>query len=72
MARIQSTRKARFKAACARAGITQGRFAANEGVDRSHLFKVLRDERESIRLTAKVDAFIESVERQVVQKSQAA
>lgn len=72
MARIQSTRKARFKAACARAGITQGQFAANEGVDRSHLFKVLRDERESTRLTAKVDAFIEAVESQVQRKANAA
>lgn len=72
MPRIQSTRKARFKAACARAGISQGQWATDNEVERSHLFKVLNNSRESIRLTEKIDAFIASVEQQVIRKAQAA
>jgi transcriptional regulator with XRE-family HTH domain len=52
------TRKQRFKAALAYAGMTQKQFCEAAEVTKTHLHAVLNGERESPPLTAKVDAFI--------------
>jgi hypothetical protein len=54
-------RSARFKAALALAGVTVDEFVAQHEIDvtPSHLYAVLRGDRESATLLEKVDAFIE-------------
>jgi len=67
MPRIKRTRKARFTSALALTGMTQGDWARRVGeVSRVFLNRVLNEREESARLTAKIDAFIESVEAQAV------
>lgn len=63
MQRIGSTRKARFKAALALAGISQAVWAAAHDVTPGHLSMVISEvqPRESGRLTAEIDEFIEKV-----------
>lgn len=51
-------RKRRFVAALALAGMRQSDFAARHDIDPGHLSKVLNGERDSLRLIAKVEAFI--------------
>lgn len=64
MARISKTRKARFKAALALAGMKQVDFLEeNGGITRQHLNAVLSKKRQSEALTEKVDAFIAKIER---------
>jgi hypothetical protein len=70
MRKLKANRKARFKAALALTGMTQQQWAEREKVTRQHLGAVLRDDRESGSLIAKVDAFIAEVAQQ--QKSLAA
>jgi hypothetical protein len=53
------TRRAEFKAAIALARTTVEKWCAENGVTTGHLYQVLREERESPPLIAKVDAFIE-------------
>lgn len=67
MPRIHSTRRARFKAACARAGITQTAWAEKQSVTKAHLMAVLANERESERLTTEIDRFVESIEAKVIE-----
>lgn len=57
---IAPSRKAKFKAALALAGITQEEWADGAGVTRQHVGAVLREERVSPGLNEKIDAFIES------------
>lgn len=64
MPRIQRSRKARFKAACARVGISQIDWAKKEGVSYTHLYLTLGDPKQSLKLSAKIDAFIDQVETQ--------
>ena len=54
----RTSRKAAFKAALALAGTNQREWAAGEGITAGHLSLVLAGERESERLTAKIDAYI--------------
>lgn len=64
MARIYKTRKARFKAALALAGMKQNDFLkANGDISRQHLNLVLSEKRESEALTEKVDRFIAKIEK---------
>lgn len=65
MARVDSSRKARFKAALARAGITQTDWAAQNGITPGHLGNTLRG-RESKSLEDKIDAFIAEIEAKVM------
>lgn len=58
LARQVKARKQRFAAALALAGITQAEFADRNEVNPGHLSKVVNGERDSLRLLAKVDAFI--------------
>lgn len=62
MPRIHDSRKARFKAACARVGMTQREWAEKQRVGYTHLYLTLRDPSQSLSLSAKIDAFIEEVE----------
>lgn len=64
MPKIRRSRKARFKAACAAVGMTQAQWAAKEDVGYTHLYLTLKDPKQSLTLSAKIDAFIESVEAQ--------
>lgn len=59
MQRTKDTRKARFRAALALAGLTAEQWAEREGITASHLSRVLAGERDSSRLLEKVDAFTE-------------
>lgn len=63
MQQIGSTRKARFKAALALAGISQRVWAEAHEVTPEHLSMVISDiqPRESQRLEAEIDEFIEKV-----------
>lgn len=54
---MKPSRKSAFRAALALARMTQGEFAAREGVSGSHLSLVLDGKRESERLVAAIDAF---------------
>lgn len=67
MPRIKSTRKARFKAALALAGMTQTEWAAQNGITPDHLSMVISEKqlRESRVLEEKIDKFITHVESQV-------
>lgn len=58
IARQRKVRKQRFTAALALAGMTQAAFAKDTGVNPGHLSKVLNGERDSDRLTEKVELFI--------------
>lgn len=68
MPRIQSTRKARFKAALALSGTTQADWAKERDVTPEHLNAVISEvqPRESKALEEKIDAFIEAVFSKVV------
>jgi DNA-binding XRE family transcriptional regulator len=57
--REKEMRKRRFAAALALAGLTREEWAAQIGISSKHLYYVLRGERDSATLDAKVDAFIE-------------
>jgi hypothetical protein len=63
MQRIGSTRKARFKAALALAGISQRVWAEAHEITPEHLSMVISDvqPRESFRLETEIDEFIEKV-----------
>lgn len=58
VAKQRRQRKQRFQAALALAGMTQADFADKHEVDPGHLSKVLGGERQSKKLSAKVEAFI--------------
>lgn len=58
-ARDGETRRAEFKAAIALARTTVENWCADNGITTGHLYQVLREERESPPLIAKVDAFID-------------
>lgn len=57
MTKAVDARKSRFRAALALAEMTAEEWAISEGVTPSHLSHVLSGGRESISLTAKIDAF---------------
>lgn len=57
-ARTVQSRRRRLDAALKLNGMTRTDFAASVGVAKSHLSMVLNGQRESGRLTAKVDAYI--------------
>lgn len=65
MPKIRNTRKARFQSALARVEMTQGEWAKKNGMDRSHLNRVLNGRFVSPPVLQKLDAFIEHVESQV-------
>lgn len=52
------SRKARFRAALALARMTERSWADQEGITRQHLYLVLKGDRISETLTAKIEAFI--------------
>lgn len=62
MVKLTTTRKTRFQAALVLTGMTQGTWAAQEGVHRGYLNQVLNGKRQSATLDAKIDAFIEETE----------
>lgn len=64
MPKIHRSRKARFKAALANVGMTMTEWAAKQNVSYIHLYYTLRDPKQSLSLSAKIDAFIEEVEAQ--------
>lgn len=53
-----TTRKARFRAALALARMTARQWTERESVTETHLYAVLKGDRESNKLITKVDAFI--------------
>lgn len=57
MATKETTRKARFRAALALAGLTQEQWATEIGVTAGHLTHVLAGRRDSKTLIEKVEAF---------------
>ena len=65
MPRIDNTRKARFRAALIRAGMTQGEWAEKNEMVREHLNRVLNGHVLSPPVTEKIDAFIEEIEAKV-------
>lgn len=64
VARIDNSRKARFKSALARLHppMTMDDWAAKHDVGYTHLYLTLKDPTQSQTLTEKIDAFIEEVE----------
>lgn len=64
MPRLLNSRKARFTAALARCGMTQGQWLEKHGGQRSrtHLWLTLKNEKHSLKFTAEIDAFIREVE----------
>lgn len=52
------SRKARFRAALALARMTETSWATEHNITRQHLYHVLKGERDSATLNAKIDAFI--------------
>jgi hypothetical protein len=64
MQKLDRSRKARFKAALASAGLTQTEWASMNGITAGHLGNTLRG-RESKVLEEKIDAFIDQVETKV-------
>lgn len=62
MVKLTTTRKTRFQAALALTGLTQGTWAAREGIHRGYLNQVLNGHRQSNVLSDKIDAFIEDTE----------
>lgn len=65
MVKLLSTRKARFKAALVRVGMTQHDWAVQQGITRGYLNMVLNERMQSRSLIEKVDAFIQEVESKV-------
>lgn len=65
MVKLDRSRKARFKSALARAGITQIDWAKQQGITAGHLGNTLRG-RESRSLEEKIDAFIAEIEAKVL------
>jgi hypothetical protein len=57
--REREMRKRRFLAALALAGLTREGWATQQGITATHLYMVLRGERESASLNGKIDAFID-------------
>lgn len=57
MTRQKESRKARFRAALALAGLTQESWAEREGVTPGHLSQVLAGKRESRTLMEKIEGF---------------
>ena len=68
----EHNRGRRFKVALAHRETTAKAWAAEHGVTRGHLHKVLAGERESVSLLREIDAFIGEVERQVARSLTAA
>ena len=66
MARKSVSRKARFKSALALSGMTAQDWCEKQEITYTHLYLVLRDDRQSKKLAATVDAFIASVEAKVL------
>jgi hypothetical protein len=62
MPRLSTSRKARFKAALASVGMTALQWAEKHDVSYTHLYLTLRDPKQSLTLSAKIDAFIAEVE----------
>lgn len=62
---VDQSRKARFKAALIRVGMTQEEWATEQGITAGHLGNTLRG-RESKVLESKIDAFIAEVEARVL------
>jgi hypothetical protein len=58
MPKRKFARKRRFDAALKHAGMTGLAWCRANGVEYSHLYRVLTGERESGRLSAKIDAFL--------------
>ena len=56
--RDRTNRKARFRAALALARMTAREWTEKEKVTETHLYAVLKGERQSMKLTAKIDAFV--------------
>ena len=56
--RDRTNRKARFRAALALAHMTAKEWTEREQVTETHLYAVLKGNRESAKLTSKIDAFI--------------
>ena len=52
------SRKARFRAALALARTTETAWADEQGITRQHLYLVLKGDRQSVPLVAKIEAFI--------------
>lgn len=65
MPRIDNTRKARFRAALIRAGLTQEQWAEKNEMVREHLNRVLNQHVISPRVTELIDAFIEEIESRI-------
>ena len=55
---VPLSRRAQFKVALIRAGLTAKAWAALKGVSPTHLYLVLDGERPSERLNAEIDAFM--------------
>lgn len=62
MPKIHRSRKSRFKAALARVDMTMRQWAEKQDVGYTHLYLTLKDPKQSLTLSAKIDAFIEEVE----------
>ena len=65
MAKVETSRKTRFKAALAFTNQTHSMWAEKNGVGYHHLYLVLNEARESETLIEKIDRFIEDVEAKV-------
>lgn len=63
------SRKARFKAALAVAGLTAKEFAAENGVTRTHLNCVLLGDRVSAPLNQKIDELIARSEQELAKSA---
>lgn len=59
MAKTSPTRKARFRAALALAGMTAKEWCEQEGYSENHVYLYFAGRRDSMTLTRKMDAFIE-------------
>lgn len=59
IAQHSPTRKARFRAALALAGITAKEWCQQQGYSENHMYLFLAGRRDSLTLTQKMDAFIE-------------
>ena len=66
MVKIVRTRKARFKSALMRVGMTQGDWAEQYDLSRGYVNMVLNEKMKSVSLTEKIDAFIADVEAKVL------
>lgn len=68
MARIRTSRKARFTAALALTGQTLKGYARKQGMSRYHLSEILTGRRKNADVVAKCDRFIADVERRFIAK----